>query len=100
MAARPGPWMAREEGDNDPAGSARVPGHAWGVAYRASHAARRLVVVVSGAEGPAPRAEAGASGGAEALRAVLAEVGDGIGCEHWTLPDHGLPALLLKDLGV
>ena len=38
--------------------------------------------------------------GAEALRAVLAAVGDGVGCEHWTLPDHGLPVLLLKDLGL
>jgi hypothetical protein len=37
---------------------------------------------------------------ADALRAVLAAVGDGIGCEHWTLPDHGLPVPLLKDLGL
>jgi hypothetical protein len=37
---------------------------------------------------------------AEGLRAALAAVGKGIGCEHWTLPDHGLPVLLLKDLGL
>ena len=37
---------------------------------------------------------------ADALRAALAAVGDGVGCEHWTLPDHGLPVLLLKDLGL
>jgi hypothetical protein len=38
--------------------------------------------------------------GADALRAVLAAVGDGVGCEHWTLPDHGLPVPLLRDLGL
>jgi hypothetical protein len=37
---------------------------------------------------------------AAALRALLAAVGNGVGCEHWTLPDHGLPVLLLKDLGL
>jgi hypothetical protein len=34
------------------------------------------------------------------LRAALAAVGDGVGCEHWTLPDHGLPVALLRDLGL
>ncbi len=38
--------------------------------------------------------------GAEALRAALAAVGDGVGCEHWTLPDHGLSVALLRDLGL
>jgi hypothetical protein len=51
------------------------------------------------AQHAAREGEAGVSA-AEALRAALAAVGDGVGCEHWTLPDHGLPVLLLKDLGL
>jgi hypothetical protein len=69
------------------------------VADLASLAARCWAAGVSGVEGPAQRAEAAASGD-EALRAVLMAVGDGIGCEHWTLPEHGLPVVLLKDLGL
>ncbi|SRR5579884_447439 len=33
------------------------------------------------------------------LAAALAAVGDGVGCEHWTLPDHDLPVALLEALG-
>jgi hypothetical protein len=35
----------------------------------------------------------------EAVRAVLVAVGDGVGCEHWTVRDHGLPVALLEALG-
>jgi len=54
---------------------------------------------VSGAEDPTRRATGDVSG-ADALRAALAAVGEGVGCEYWTLPDHGLPVALLKDLGL
>ncbi|SRR5581483_649450 len=33
------------------------------------------------------------------LGSALAAVGDGVGCEHWTLPDHDLPVALLEALG-
>ena len=26
-------------------------------------------------------------------------MGEGVGCEHWTLPDHGVPVALLEALG-
>jgi hypothetical protein len=35
-----------------------------------------------------------------ALYQVLAAVGDGVGCEHWTVPDYGVPVALLVDLGL
>jgi hypothetical protein len=35
----------------------------------------------------------------EAVRVVLTVVGEGVGCEHWTVPDHGLPVTLLEALG-
>src|SRR3712207_877539 len=31
--------------------------------------------------------------------ALVAAVGDGVGCEHWALPDHGLPVAFLEALG-
>jgi hypothetical protein len=37
---------------------------------------------------------------AESVRLVLAAVADDVGCEHWTLPDHGLPVALLEALGL
>ena len=32
--------------------------------------------------------------------ALVAAVGDGVGCEHWTVPDHGLPVALLAAMGL
>jgi hypothetical protein len=35
----------------------------------------------------------------ESLHQTLVAVGEGVGCEHWTVPDHGLPVALLQALG-
>jgi hypothetical protein len=53
---------------------------------------------VSGGRFAPEQAGPGQRGGV--LRRVLALVGDGVGCEHWTLPDHDLPVALLEALGL